>query len=110
MIKRETFELLKQIAIFYDQFVVNQEKVNLWHEILKDSSFEAAQENLYAYVKESAYPPKVSDLIQKSSQAMTTPNSNETKKIIKKRLLPANEEVVQKELAKMREILGIVRG
>ena len=35
MIKRETFELLKRIAVFYDQFVVNQEKVNMWHEVLK---------------------------------------------------------------------------
>ncbi|NRD79796.1 hypothetical protein HPT25_20890 [Bacillus sp. BRMEA1] len=109
MIKRETFELLKQIAVFYDQFEVNQEKVNLWHQMLRDSNFEDVRNNLYTYVKESAFPPKVSDLMAKSTPAMTTPNTDETKEIMKKRSTPAREDVVQRELANMRAILGIVR-
>lgn len=110
MIKRETFELLKQITVYYDKFVMNPEKVNLWHDRLKDYPFEAVQGKLNAYVKEFDYPPKVSDLIPKQPQAMTIPNSDETKKMINERVLPASEEVVRRELANMRAILGIVRG
>lgn len=110
MIKRETFELLKKIAVFYDQIVVNQEKVNLWHEVLKSYSFEEVQENLFAFVTESAYPPKLSELVPKSTMAMTIPNPEETKKIISTSIVPVRESVVQSELAKMRAILGIVRG
>jgi hypothetical protein len=110
MIKRETFELLKKIAVFYDSFVVNQEKVNLWHEVLKSYSFDELQENLFAIVKESSYPPKLSQLVPKSTNTMTIPNLEETKKIIKTKLLPASETVVDRELANLRAILGIVRG
>jgi hypothetical protein len=110
MIKREIFELLKKIAVFYDQFVVNQEKVNMWHEVLRGFSFEAVQENLLSFVKESAYPPKLFDLVQESPNTSTIPNPEETKKIITPNLVPAREIVVQKELEKMRAILGIVRG
>ena len=109
MIKRETFELLKKIAVFYDQFVVNQEKVNLWHEVLKGYPFDEIQGNLLVIVKGSAFPPKVSDLISKSTSSKTIPNPEETMKLTS-RLKPASEIVVQRELAKMRAILGIDRG
>ncbi|WP_312474760.1 replicative helicase loader/inhibitor [Neobacillus sp.] len=109
MIKRETFELLKRIAVFYDQFVVNQEKVNLWHEVLKEYTFEEIQGNLLTFVKDSSFPPKLSDLIPKATNSKTVPNSEETKKRTP-RLEPASEWVIQRELAKMRAILGIDRG
>lgn len=110
MIKRETFECLKKIAVFYEQFVVDQEKLNLWHEVLKAYSVEEVQENLFSYVAESAYPPKVSDLIQKLANTKTIPNPEETKKLICSKPIPAREEVIERELANMRAILGIVRG
>ena len=109
MMKRETFELLKRIVVFYDQFEVNQEKVNLWHEVLKGYPFAEIQGNLLAFVKASSFPPKVSDLISKSTNSKTIPNAEETLKRTS-RLKPASEIVVQRELAKMRAILGIDRG
>ena len=109
MIKRETFELLKRIAVFYDQFVVNQEKVNLWHEVLKDYTFDEIQGALFVFVKGSSFPPKLSDIIPQATNSMTVPNFAETKKRTL-RLEPASEMVVQRELAKMRAILGIDRG
>ncbi|MBS4214949.1 hypothetical protein [Neobacillus rhizophilus] len=39
MNKRETFALLKMISVFYEQFNFDQEKVNLWHDALKDLTF-----------------------------------------------------------------------
>lgn len=110
MIKRETFELLKQIAVFYDQFVVDQPKVDLWHEALKGFSFEDVHENLISFVVESSFPPKLADLIKKTKSTNTTPTQEETMKFIIRKPPLASEAVVQRHLAEMREILGIVRG
>ncbi|WP_423800032.1 replicative helicase loader/inhibitor [Neobacillus sp. SAB-20_R2A] len=109
MMKRETFELLKAINTFYDQFIVNQEKVNLWHEVLKGYAYDIVQERLFSFVKESPYPPKIADLLPKSSGAMTVPNTSETRVIMAARHKLASEEVIQRELANMRAILGIQR-
>lgn len=109
MMKRETFELLKAINTFYDQFIVNQEKVNLWHEVLKSYEHDIVQERLFSFVKESPYPPKIADLLPKSTGAMTVPNARETRFIMATRHKLASEEVVQRELANMRAILGIQR-
>jgi hypothetical protein len=110
MNKRETFEILKQIQLYFDQFVVNQERVNLWHEVLRGESFEEVEGKLQIFVKDSSYPPKIADLIHKSAHSKMIPNLFETKKIIKSKHVPASETVIQRELEKMRTILGIVRG
>ncbi|MGG3468995.1 replicative helicase loader/inhibitor [Neobacillus pocheonensis] len=110
MIKRETFELLKQISVLYDQFVVNQEKVNIWHEVLKGYFFEDVQKNLLSFAAESSFPPKLADLVKKSPAINTTPSQEETIKFIIRKPQLASEEVVQRNLAEMRKILGIVRG
>ena len=108
MIKRETFELLKKIAVFYDQFEVNQEKVNLWYEVLREYSLAEIQGNLFTFVKNSSYPPKLAELIAHANLIKMVPNLVETRQTTSK-LLPASETVVQRELAKMRTILGITR-
>jgi hypothetical protein len=109
MIKKETFELLRTISTFYDQFLISQEKVNLWHEVFKHYQPDVVQENLFAFVKESPFPPKIADLLPKSSQGRTVPNAGETRVIITARHKPASKAVIQQELANMREILGIRR-
>jgi hypothetical protein len=110
MNKRETFEILKQIQLYFDQFVVNQERVNLWHEVLRGEPFVEVEEKLQTFVKDSCYPPKISDLIHKSAHSKMIPNLVETKEIIKSKHVPASTSVIQRELEKMRTILGIVRG
>ncbi|MFJ7727880.1 replicative helicase loader/inhibitor [Neobacillus sp. NPDC097160] len=110
MTKRGTFELLKKIAVFYDQFVVDQEKVNLWHEMLKDYSLKETQANLHEFVRSSPFPPKIADLVQKSGGTKGIPTLEETKKLITAKYKPASEELIQRELSKMRAILGIGRG
>jgi hypothetical protein len=110
MIKQETFKLLKKIAAFYDQFVIDQEKVDLWHEVLKRYSFDEVQKNLFSYVAKSCNPPCLYDLVHKQEGSRTIPNAEETKILLIRNYVPASEEVVQDNLAKMRAILGIKRG
>jgi hypothetical protein len=109
MIKKETFQLLKTISTYYDQFVISQEKVDLWHGVLKPYQSEVIEENLIGFVKESPYPPKIADLLPKRSGVMTVPSAGETKFILTTRHKPASQAVVQQELANMRAILGITR-
>jgi len=66
------------------------------------------EENLLAHVAESSYPPKIAQIIQKQSMdSRVIPSIEETNQIIYVRQKPAQESVIQEELAKMRKILGI---
>ena len=110
MTKRETFTLLALIAVYYEQFEVNQEKIDTWHKALKAYSFEELEENLLAHVAASPYPPKIAQLIQKKQvDSRAIPSLEETSQLIYKQEDPARPSVIEEELAKMRKILDIRR-
>ncbi|MCP3740423.1 hypothetical protein [Rossellomorea sp. BNER] len=108
MIKRETYKLLEMIAEYYQQFKINQKKIDTWHIVLQTYTFEEIEENLITYVARSPYPPMLSELTRKAENiSRVIPDSQDTIAILYPTSKPANDEVVQAELAKMREILGI---
>lgn len=110
MTKRETYTLLALIAVYYEQFEVNQQKIDSWHEVLKSHGIEELRRNLLRHVEESPYPPKISDLVRKTAAvSRAIPDCRDTASIVPSAWKPASEAVVQAELAKMREILGIRR-
>ncbi|MBM7583542.1 trans-aconitate methyltransferase [Bacillus pakistanensis] len=110
MIKRETYRLLELISDYYHQFKINQKKIDIWHVVLQTYSFEEIEANLIAYVARSPYPPMLSELTRKEENiSRVIPDRTDTIAILYPTSKPANEEVVQTELAKMREILGIRR-
>ena len=111
MTKREVFQLLKQISIYYDSFEIEPEKVAKWYTVLKGESLQKLEENLRKHVEHSPYPPRVSELVCKSENgSRAIPNGEDTKYIIYVKDKPASKEVVERSLAKIREILGIKRG
>ncbi|WP_428909791.1 hypothetical protein [Niallia sp. Krafla_26] len=111
MTKRELFQLLKLISVYYDSFELQQEKVDEWYHILQGESFQKVEETLKKHVAHSPYPPRVSELICKPENgARAIPNREDTRFIIQLNGCPASEEVVEQSLAKIREILGIQRG
>jgi hypothetical protein len=108
--KRETYALLEQIYLCYDQFQINQQKIDSWHEALKDFSYEPLHRNLLNYVTHSSFPPKICDLISTSDlRSRAIPDAIETYTQLIIDQPPANEEVIKAELAKIRELLGIQR-
>ncbi|MFC5465566.1 replicative helicase loader/inhibitor [Lederbergia graminis] len=110
MTKRETFTLLALIAVYYEQFEVNQEKIDTWHKALKQYSYEELEENLLAHVAASPYPPKVAQLIQKKQvDSRAIPSLEETSQLIQMETKPAQSSVIEMELEKMRSILDIRR-
>lgn len=84
MIKRETYSLLSMIEVYYDQFKVDQRKVDLWHEALQNYELEDLKKELVTFVLYSSYPPKVTDLVPKTPVGTNIPNLAETKDIVKK--------------------------
>ncbi|MCQ6276012.1 hypothetical protein JMM81_13810 [Bacillus sp. V3B] len=111
MTKREVFQLLKLISVYYDPYEIHQEKVNEWFAVLKNDSFSRLEKNLRKHVAGSPYAPRVSDLVRKPETGpRAIPNVEETIAFLYHREKPASDEVVQASLARMREILGIQRG
>jgi hypothetical protein len=108
--KRETYALLEQIHLCYDQFQINQQKIDCWHEALRDFPYERLQGNLLKYVTHASFPPKICDLISTSDGvSRAIPDAKETYTQLKNDHRPASKEVIKAELAKMRKLLGIVR-
>jgi hypothetical protein len=88
---------------------VDQEKVDVWYEALKNYEFEDLKRNLLSFVSKFPYPPKVSDLVPKAISWNLIPNVEETRQIIYPKVKPASEETVRRESAKIDKLLGIVR-
>lgn len=110
MTKREVFQLLKLISVYYDSFDFQQEKVDEWFALLKGEDFQRLEENLRKHVAYSPYPPRISELLCKPENgARAIPNGEDTKVILYVKEKPASKEVVERSLAQIREILGIQR-
>jgi hypothetical protein len=106
--KRETYALLEQINLYYEQFQITQQKIDSWHEVLIDFSYERLQRNLLKYVTYSSFPPKICDLISTSDRiSRAIPDVMETHTQLMNEQSPADEEVIKTELANIRELLGI---
>ena len=111
MTKREVFQLLKQISIYYDSFELVPEKVTEWYSVLKGETLHKLEENLRKHVEHSPFPPRVSELVCKPENgSRAIPNGEDTKIILNSQDKPASKEVVERSLAQSREILGIKRG
>lgn len=111
MTKRETFELFTLIAVYYDQFVFDQQKLNSWHQVLQAYTFAEVERNLLAYTAISPYAPKIADLCQaQTAVSRVIPNIAETVDQLVDRSVFADEQLIEKELSKVREILAKKRG
>ena len=109
--KRELFQLLKLIAVYYDSFELQQEKVDEWYCILQGESLQRIEENLRKHVARSPYPPRISELVCKPENgSRAIPNHEDTRFIMEIKERPVSKEVVEQSLAQIREILGIHRG
>src|SRR3954470_16637917 len=99
MTKREVFQLLKLISVYYDPYEIHQEKVDEWFTVLKNDSFSRLEKNLRKHVAGSPYAPRVSDLIRKpKNSSRAIPDVEETIAFLYHQEKTASEEVVQQSL------------
>ncbi|MDQ0221346.1 hypothetical protein ELQ35_15665 [Peribacillus cavernae] len=111
MTKKDVFNLLDLIAEFYEKFEFDQKKLDSWHAALQSFSFEKAQKNLLAFVAVSQFPPKVADLVDGGEGVSRyVPGIQETIAVLNVDQKPASDNVILEELARMRKILGIMKG
>ena len=111
MTKKEVFQLLSLIAVYYDSYEINQRKVDEWHVLLKHDSYHRLEKNLRSHAEISPYPPRISELIRKPEHGSRfIPDVEETLGFLYQPIQRASEEVVQQSLAEIRKILGIRRG
>jgi N-dimethylarginine dimethylaminohydrolase len=114
--KEQTFELLKLIKDFYEQFEITQSKLDSWHLVIKDCELETVKNNLLLYCKENVFPPKVADLIKEKSKIIdrmnAIPNVEETRQYLvalSQKTEYTDEQLQSIEISKaqIRKILGI---
>jgi|tagenome__1003787_1003787.scaffolds.fasta_scaffold20461409_2 hypothetical protein len=65
MTKREVFQLLHLISVYYVPYEINQEKVDEWYYLLKEDYFSRLEKNLHKHAAYSSYAPRVAKLIRK---------------------------------------------
>lgn len=116
MTKTQTFEIITLIKDFYEQFEINQGKIDAWHLVLKSCEFEKVKNNLLTYCKENVYPPKVADLIKEKSKPLdrinAIPDVEETRRYleslsINREFTDEEKQSIEKSKAEIRKILGI---
>ncbi|WP_083392126.1 replicative helicase loader/inhibitor [Bacillus sp. MUM 13] len=108
MTKIELLQILNKIADYYESFSFNKRKIESWHDVLKDADEKRVEKNLHNYVKNYSDPPKIADLLRQE-KSRDIPDARETKDSIKTVGIPSTLDVVQQELANLRNILGIHR-
>lgn len=115
MIKKETFAILTEIKSYWDRFDVKQERIDKWHEILKDYEFDIIMDNLRLCIKTNRFAPTVADLINvEDRKDRAIPTNEETKQLIaswdEAKKEKATPDQAAAALAEMRKILRINRG
>ena len=94
MIKKE-FQLLSLIAVYYDSYKIKQKKVDEWHVLLKNDSYQRLEKNLRSHGEIPSYPPGVSELMCKPEHgSRVIPDVEETLGFLYQSIQPASEEVV----------------
>lgn len=64
MTKQELIELLKYIVVAYPRFEIVEDTPKIWHDFLKDESYDVVLERLKTHIRESKYMPSISELLE----------------------------------------------
>jgi len=62
MTREETKEIFKKITMAYDNFESTGDKINFWHTLLEDITYEKALTNLIKHIQKSKFTPTVADI------------------------------------------------
>ena len=65
---QEKAKILEVIAAAYSQFIPTKERLNLWHLMLEDVSYEVAAKRLKKHIASQPFPPAISDIVSGDRQ------------------------------------------
>jgi hypothetical protein len=67
----ETAKLLAVVKTAYPNFDITEPVIRLWHQMLLNITFEAAQKNLFHHIQTNRFPPTISDILRKDPDQFT---------------------------------------
>lgn len=65
MKRTETIKLLSLISTAYLNFELTEERIELWHEFLRNFQFEKGLLHLKRHIETNAFPPTIADILKK---------------------------------------------
>lgn len=68
MSREELVRLMQNITMAYPAFEVTRDKVDLWHDLMKDMPYEAVNARLKQHILSSEYAPKIAEISVKPKQ------------------------------------------
>lgn len=69
MTRQQVVELFRYIKMAYENFDVSSDKVDFWHESLKNQSTQNVLNKFKKHVKTNKYPPTISDLYEEPPES-----------------------------------------
>jgi hypothetical protein len=62
---QEALKVIRTVSIYYQNFVITEERVKEWALVIQEYDLEPTLNNLKEFAKENKFPPTLSDLITK---------------------------------------------
>ncbi|MGD6872991.1 replicative helicase loader/inhibitor [Sutcliffiella horikoshii] len=69
MTREQVVQLFKYIKMAYENFDVSSDKVDFWHESIKNQSLQNVLNRFKKHVKTNKYPPTISDIYEEPSES-----------------------------------------
>lgn len=66
---QQALKVIKTITLYYQNFVVTEEKVKEWADEIQHHSLDEVTKRLKEHAKESKFPPTLADLIEKKEES-----------------------------------------
>lgn len=102
---QEALKVIKTISIYYQNFVITEDRVKEWAYVIQEYDLEPTLNNLKEFAKESKFPPTLSDLIRTKEiekpirHAGYLPNTAESMQINSEQARQFLEAIDQKAIA-----------
>jgi hypothetical protein len=68
---QESVMVIKKITVFYQNFVVTEEKIQDWSGVLQEYDLYSVMERLNDHVRANKFPPTLSDLLPNEKAGLT---------------------------------------
>lgn len=81
MTKTEVKKLFLIINNCYSTFPIDDAKIAIWHEVLRDTPFDQAMGNLRKHIEISQFPPTPADIIRADLLALPDPEQGRSQTV-----------------------------
>jgi glutamine synthetase adenylyltransferase len=69
MTYQDALKVIKTVSVFYQNFVITEERIREWALVIQEYEYKQIMDNLKAFARENKFPPTLADLLQTQTQA-----------------------------------------